>query len=251
MARTAVVTGGGTGIGKEIARTLAADGLEVTITGRREDVLEKTAAELGAAPVAFDATDPAAIEAALPRLPGQVDVLVNNAGGNTDRSRPAAANGATANGALADGGLADVKDRWLAQLEANVISAVLVTTALEPRLRRGGRVIALGSIAGSRGAGAYGAAKAAVHNWAAGAASRLGERGITVNAVAPGVVEDTEFFGDALTEERRSALVAQTMNGRPGTPVDVAALVSFLATPAAGHITGQVLHVNGGAFLGR
>jgi NAD(P)-dependent dehydrogenase (short-subunit alcohol dehydrogenase family) len=256
MTRTAVVTGGGTGIGKEIARTLAADGLDVTITGRREDVLDKTVAELGrrsVRAVAFDAADPAAIEAALPRLPERVDVLVNNAGGNTDRSRPAAPAGDSAEGRAdvpADV-LADVRARWLAQLESNVISAVLMTTALTPRLRRDGRVIAMGSIAGARGSGAYGAAKAAVQNWAADAAARLGDRGITVNAVAPGLVEDTEFFGAALSEERRDALVAQTMNGRAAKPADIAALVAFLASPAAGHITGQVLHVNGGAFLGR
>jgi 3-oxoacyl-[acyl-carrier protein] reductase len=169
-------------------------------------------------------------------------VLVNNAGGNTERPKPPA------------GSLAEVKDTWLAQLEANVITTVLMTTALTSRLRPGGRVIGIGSIAGARGSGAsgaYGAAKAAVQNWAADAARRLGDRGITVNAVAPGFVQDTEFFGDALTDERREALIAQTMNGRPATPADVAGLIAYLTSPAAGHITGQVVHVNGGAYLGR
>jgi hypothetical protein len=117
--------------------------------------------------VAFDATDPAAIEAALPALPAEVDVLVNNAGGNAERDRPAPES------------LADVKDTWLAQLQANVITTVLVTTALTPRLRPDGRVIGIGSIAGVRGSGgsgAYGAAKAAVQNWAADAARRLGRK---------------------------------------------------------------------------
>lgn len=241
MTRTAVVTGGGTGIGRRVAQALAADGLEVTITGRRADVLDKAAADLGVRAVAFDAADPAAVQAALPRLPRQVDVLVNNAGGNTDRDLPA----------VTGGDLAELRRRWLAQLESNVISAVLMTTALTPRLRDGGRVIVIGSIAGARGGGAYGAAKAAVHTWAAGLAGELGPRGITVNVVAPGLVEDTEFFGGALTPERRQTLVSQAANRRAGEPADVAHAVSFLASPAAGHVTAQVLHVNGGAYLGR
>lgn len=242
MTRTAVVTGGGTGIGRAAAEALAADGLEVVITGRRAGVLAEAAAAIGPAvrAVPFDAADPAAIEAALPDLPERVDVLVNNAGGNTGIGRPA------------PDGLAVVRDAWLANLEANLISAALVTTALAPRLADGGRIVTVGSIAAARGGGAaYGAAKAGVEAWNAELAFQVGARGITANVVAPGYIEDTEFFGDHLDGERRAALIAQTANGRPGTPADVGATIAFLASPAAGHLTGQVLHVNGGAHLGR
>lgn len=241
MTRMAIVTGGGTGIGREVAKTLAGQGLNVTITGRRKEVLEKTAAKLGVQAVAFDATDPAAIEAALPELPERVDVLVNNAGGNMGRRRPPPA----------DGDLTGLRELWLSQLEANVLSAVLVTAALTPRLAQDGRVVLVGSIAGARGNGSYGAAKAAVHTLAADLAATLGGRGITVNAVAPGLVEETEFFGGSLTEERRKLMISQTRNGRAAKPADVAATIAFLTSPAAGHITAQVIHVNGGAFLGR
>nr|BFE48698.1 hypothetical protein GCM10017745_21250 [Saccharothrix mutabilis subsp. capreolus] len=108
------MTGGGTGIGRAIAAELVARGLEVVVTGRRKDVLEAAAAEIGARAVAFDAADPDQVEAALADLPSTVDVLVNNAGG------------------LAGGD--DLKSQWLATYESNVVTAVLVTTALEPRL---------------------------------------------------------------------------------------------------------------------
>lgn len=132
-----------------------------------------------------------------------------------------------------------------------MVSAVLVTTALGPRLADQARVVTIGSIAGRRGGGSYGAAKAAVEAWTADLAFSLGKRGITANVVSPGYVEDTEFFGDAMSEERRAALIGQTANGRAGNPADIAAVVGFLTSPEAGHITGQVVPVNGGAHLGR
>ena len=224
MTRTAIVTGGGTGIGREVARRLAADGFDVVISGRRKDLLETAAGELGVRAVAFDATDVAAIEAALPELPAQVDVLVNNAGGNIARKPPAPA----------EGDLAGLRDLWTAQLEANVISAVLMTSALTPRLADGGRVISIGSIAGARGGGSYGAAKAALHTWTGDLAFELGARGITANVIAPGMIEDTEFFGDTMTDERRALMIGQTANGRTGRPSDIAGAVAYLASRRPG-----------------
>jgi 3-oxoacyl-[acyl-carrier protein] reductase len=237
--REIIVTGGGTGIGYAIAEHFVTAGDAVTITGRRHDVLEDAAAALGAKALPFDAADPDAVTAAVAELPERIDVLVNNAGGNTDfdRSTP--------------DGLAAIAAGWEANMRANVLTAVLVTTAVTPRLADCGRVITIGSIAARTGAGSYGAAKAAVEAWTADLAGALGPRGITANVVSPGLIEDTEFFRGNLTADRRQALVDATNTKRPGTPADIAALVGFLATAQAGHITGQVLHVNGGAHLGR
>ncbi|MFF0267936.1 SDR family NAD(P)-dependent oxidoreductase [Kribbella sp. NPDC004536] len=234
--RTIVVTGGATGIGRATAELFRADGDDVVITGRRADVLEKTAADLGVRGVVCDATDPAQVERLLDELPEQVDVLVNNAGGNTDLNRP-------------DGGLAQLKANWLANLEANLISAVLTTTALGPRLTTA--VVHLGSIAGARGSGSYGASKAALAMWNAEVAAELGPQGVTSNVVAPGFTADTEFFQGRLTDERRNTLLQATLNKREGQVGDIAGTIHFLASPAARHLTGQVLHVNGGALITR
>jgi 3-oxoacyl-[acyl-carrier protein] reductase len=236
--REVVVTGGGTGIGYAVAGAFAEAGDRVTITGRREPLLTETAARIGARAVAFDASDPASVTRALPDLPAQVDVLVNNAGG-------------LASGSADRTDLAAVASAWRADLEMNLLSAVLVTTGLEPRLRDDARVVSIGSIAARKGGGSYGAAKAAIEAWTAWLAAVLGPRGITVNVVAPGVVLETGFFGDGIEPERLQRLVGETRNGRAGTPADVAATVRFLCSPQAGHLTGQVVHVNGGAYLGR
>jgi len=234
--RTAVVTGAGTGIGRAIAVALHADGHHVVVTGRRPDPLEKLVADLGsrATAVPFDASDPAAVDAACDRLPGAVDVLVNNAGANTDFHGEAPV------------GLTAVASAWRANLEANLLSAVLVTTALRNRLRPGGTIVHIGSIAADKGAGSYGAAKAGLASWTVDLAAQLGPDDITVNTVAPGYVADTEYFRDRLTDERRSALIRAAATRRPSVPEDIAAAVAFLASPGARQITGQCLAVNGG-----
>jgi 3-oxoacyl-[acyl-carrier protein] reductase len=241
--RQVVVTGGGTGIGLAVAAEFARRGDRVTITGRREQVLKDAVDTLPetVAYVCFDASDPDAVAAALPQLPGRVDVLVNNAGGNTDFDRDPAG----------DGDLTGLAAAWRANLDANLLSAVLVTTALTPRFAPDARIVSLSSIAARRGAGSYGAAKAAVEAWTADLAADLGPRGITANAVSPGLTVGSEFFRGRLTDSRYERLVAETRNGRAGTAEDVAAMVAFLASPEAGHVTGQVIHVNGGAYLGR
>jgi 3-oxoacyl-[acyl-carrier protein] reductase len=240
--RQIVVTGGGTGIGFATAGEFARAGDQVTITGRREHVLKDAVANLSslAGYVCFDAADPAAVSAALDQLPVRVDVLVNNAGGNTDFDREP----------VRDGDLAGLAAAWRANLDANLLSAVLVTAALTPRLTRDARIISFSSIAARRGAGSYGAAKAAVEAWNADLASELGPRGIAANVISPGLTLGSEFFRNRLTDARRQRLVAETRTGRAGTTADIAATVMFLASPAAGHLTGQVIHVNGGAYLG-
>lgn len=241
MPRNVIVTGGGTGIGRAIATAFAEAGDAVLITGRRPGPLQSAAADLGARFVVCDASDPAQVEAA--GVPGTVDVLVNNAGGNTDFDGVSARSG--------QGDLKALAARWRANLEANLISAVLMTEAVRERLASGGSVISIGSIAADKGAGAYGAAKAGLASWNAGLAAELGPRGVTANVVSPGYIGGTEFFRDKLSSARRDELIAATCTGAPGTPDDVAGAVYFLASPPARQITGQVIAVNGGACTTR
>lgn len=236
MPRNILVTGGGTGIGRAVAQHFAEQGESVVVTGRRIGPLKEAADAIGARAVVCDHTDPEAVTRLLTELPDSIDVLVNNAGGNTDFDTEASSD------------LASYARDFRANLDANLVSAALTTKALEGRLAEGGAVVHIGSIAGVRGAGSYGAAKAGLAVWNVDLAGTLGARGITANVVAPGYIADTEFFRDRLTDERRAELVTETAVGRAGSPADVAGTVAFLASPAARHITGQVLHVNGGAY---
>jgi 3-oxoacyl-[acyl-carrier protein] reductase len=237
--REVVVTGGGTGIGRAIAAAFVKCGDQVVITGRRAEPLAQTVREIGGSvrAVRFDASDPRQVEQALAELPEVINVLVNTAGGNTDIGAPDPAN------------LTDLAAAWRANLDSNLISSVLVTTAIRDRLVHGGAVINFSSIAAHRpGAGSYSAAKAAVEAWNMTLAHDLGADGITANVIAPGFIDDTEFFRGRMTDERRATLKAQTANGRAGAPADIAAAALFLASPGASHITAQTIHVNGGAW---
>ncbi|MFY1617912.1 SDR family NAD(P)-dependent oxidoreductase [Micromonospora sp. WMMD736] len=245
--RLAVVSGGGTGIGAAVASALVRDGYDVLVVGRRADVLAAAAERIGVecgrtgavTPVTADLTDPEQLDRVLAAVDGRpVDVVVNNAGGylagETDT-------------------LAGTAAYWRANLDANVLTAVLLTEALRPLLRRpGGRVIMVSSISAQRGGGGpYSAGKAALHGWAYDLAAQLGPEQITVNVVSPGYVAETEFFGDRMTPEGHATRVAATLVKRAGLPDDIAEAVRYLASPAAGYVTGQVLGVNGGSVLGR
>ncbi|MFJ9950449.1 SDR family NAD(P)-dependent oxidoreductase [Kitasatospora sp. NPDC091207] len=239
MARNVVVTGGGTGIGYEVARRFAEAGEQVVIVGRRRAVLERAAADLGpnVTPLVRDLADPDDVEAALGELPERVDVLVNNAGSRET---------------VIGGGPHALLARWRGDFERNVLSVVLLTESIRDRLTPGeGRVVTVSSIAALNGAGSYGAAKASLHAWNHFLAAQLGTSGITANIVAPGTVAGTEFFGPRLDEAEVSRRAARTLLGRIGEAGEVAAAVYFLASPEAGFITGEIMHCNGGELLGR
>ncbi|HEX4791938.1 MAG TPA: SDR family oxidoreductase [Actinospica sp.] len=289
MARTVLVTGGSSGIGRAIAARFAADGAQVFITGRTGETVAAAAEELdrdtpgNVVGVVCDSTDSGQLIALSARLDGGVDVLVNASGGlvpaqpeasgitedrvggggsdadSGDRGDPGDGGDAGDRGDSGDGDsgtaatnpLEELRETWQAYVAQNVLGAVLTTAAVRDLLGPGSTVISIGSIGAERRGGAYGAAKAALAAWSAGLSAELGPNGVTVNVVSPGYIESTGFFQGGMTEARHDLLVAETHDRRAGTTQDVAELVFFLASPGARHITGQTLHVNGGAFTTR
>ncbi len=246
-ARTVIISGGGTGIGRATAAAFAREGARVVILGRREEPLRAAAHELGPnvdyvrADVSRREQVAAAVGAVVERH-GSVAVLVNAAGfveGVATNSPP------------------DEAERlWDAVLDTNLKGSFLLALAVAPHLPRpGGRIINVSSIAaftgGSRpGALAYAAAKAGLHGLTYGLARELSPQGITVNAVAPGFIADTGFTG-AWSGERIRGIVEQTPAGRAGRADDIAAAIRYLASPAAAFVTGEILNVNGGWLFGR
>lgn len=248
--RQVIVTGGGTGIGRAIAQAFAADGAYVILLGRRLQALEQATAEMRTqqpnATVSWQRCDISSVEdvEAFVRWlvsagDATIDVLVNNAGGVE----------VIAN----DAPLAEMAAYARHLLANNLIGTYLMTQVLKSHLRRpGGRVINISSIAAIRGGGdMYSAAKAGVIGLTYALAGELAAEGITVNAVAPGFIMETEFFGERMTEEGVRRRVAQIPMGRPGHPADIAAAVRYLASEEASYVTGEVHHVNGGWVFGR
>ena len=244
--RVIVITGGSSGIGKAIAETFAKDNAQVVIIGRRQDALQGTAEIIGPnctwqqADVSQRNQAAAAVTAIIEKY-RKIDVLVNNAG---------FVRGETTNMPIDEAELA-----WDDEIGTNLKGAFLMSVAAAPYLSRpGGRIINISSIAaftgGSRpGAIGYAAAKAGLLGMTYALARELSPQGITVNAIAPGFIVNTEFTGH-WSEERIRSIVSQTPVGRAGNANDVAAAVLFLASPEASFITGEVLNVNGGWLFG-
>jgi 3-oxoacyl-[acyl-carrier protein] reductase len=233
-ARRALVTGGSGGIGAAICRTLAARGFEVVVHANTNIEAAKTlAAELaGASAVSFDVTNAAQTFDALERIleAGPIQVLVNNAGIHDDAPFPGMR-----------------PEQWSRVIDVSLNGFYNVTKPLVlPMIRtRWGRIISITSVAaqiGNRGQTNYAAAKGAIHSATKSLALELGSRGVTVNAVAPGIIETAMSEGafDAATIQR---LVPLQRAGKPG---EVAELVGFLASDAAGYITGQTVSISGG-----
>jgi 3-oxoacyl-[acyl-carrier protein] reductase len=233
----ALVTGAGRGIGAACARALAADGWPVGVNYRSSaDGAEAVAGAIEqdggtAVAVAADVTDPAAVEELFGGLEerfGRVLVLVNNAGVRADNLAPA----------LED-------DEWSVVIDTNLTAAYRTTRrALRPMLRaRYGRVVNMASIVGPRanpGQSNYAASKAGLIGFTRTVAAEVARRGITVNAVAPGLV-DTD-----MTHDLDGTLLEHVPARRAGTPEEVAACVRFLCSDDAGYVTGTTLTVDGG-----
>jgi NAD(P)-dependent dehydrogenase (short-subunit alcohol dehydrogenase family) len=242
--KLALVTGGGTGIGLEIARCMTAAGATVVITGRREEVLRDAVEALGegAQYLVNDITDLSAIEGLVAQIEathGPLDILVNNAGINL--KKPAL----------------EVTDEEFSRiLHTNLHSVFALTRACAARMvaRRKGTILMISSMAAYYGIDrvvAYAASKSAVEGMVKVLASEFSAQGVRVNAIAPGFIE-TEMSRKAMNADpdRRDRAMRRTPMGEFGQPSDIGHAAVFLASEGARYITGVSLPVDGGNSIG-
>ncbi len=244
--QVALVTGASRGIGAAIAAELAARGYVVIGTATTDEGASRISSTLAAVPGAgagsrgarLDVNDGAAVDALIDEVVkahGALHVLVNNAGITRDMLAMR----------LKD-------EEWDAVLDTNLRAVFrCCRAAIRPMMKqRYGRIISITSVvgaAGNPGQANYAAAKAGVAGMTRALARELGSRQITVNCVAPGFIE-TDMTA-SLPEAQQQALLGQIPLGHLGKPADIAHAVAYLASPQAGYVTGQELHVNGGMFM--
>jgi 3-oxoacyl-[acyl-carrier protein] reductase len=242
--RVALITGASQGIGRATAVALAAQGATVALAARSQDKLESVAEEIRAAAgtaeiFTLDISSEDSIKAAardvLLKL-HKIDILVNNAG------------------ITRDGLMLRMKRLdWDSVLATNLTGTFLLTQLVAAAMLRAryGRIINITSVVGQTGQAGqvnYAASKAGLIGLTKSLARELASRNITVNAVAPGYIETP--MTDVLNEDQRHAMTQNIPLGRAGTPLDIAHAVAFLASPGADYITGHVLNVNGGMYMG-
>lgn len=249
MSRTAIVTGAASrrGIGRATAHALAAAGWDVAVLDLDEIAAKETATEVtdrhgvAAHGLACDVTDESSVETAvdeLERSAAPIGALVNNAG-------------ITSPVPFLEVSAAE----WDRVFAVNVRGAFNITQRVAPGMidRGFGRIVFLSSVSAERGGGvfggvAYSAAKAGQLGFAKALAREVGPHGITVNSVAPGLI-DTDITGGALEGERKTKLIEGIPVGRNGRVEDVADLITFLCRPESGYITGVTYDVNGGSHM--
>jgi 3-oxoacyl-[acyl-carrier protein] reductase len=238
--KIALVTGASGGIGGAIARRLHGQGATVVLSGTRAEALQALAGELGerAQVVTCNLGDAAETDALVGKVEaaaGQLDILVNNAGLTRD--------------GLA---LRMKDDDWQQVLDVNLTAAFRLTRAALRGMmkRRWGRVVGITSIVGvtgNPGQANYAASKAGLIGMTKSLAQEVATRGITLNCVAPGMIETA--MTDALNEQQRARILTAIPMQRLGNPDEIASAVAYLASEEAAYVTGQTLHVNGGMAM--
>ena len=238
---TALITGASGGLGSAIARTLAAQGAKLALSGSNQAKLEAFTRELGGDHVGLvcDLSNSDQVDQLVPRaveaLGGKLDILVNNAGVTRDN--------------LA---MRMKDEEWEQVIKVNLEASFrLMRAAMKPMMKaRHGRIINITSVVGvtgNPGQANYVASKAGLIGMSKAFAQEVASRGITVNCVAPGFM--TSAMTEALTDAQKEGILSRIPMGAMGSGEDIGAAVVYLASREAGYVTGQTLHVNGGMAM--